>query len=386
MAQGDLNPITYGGPGAAPVYGKRKPPGTQAPTRYSPWGPAGGSWSTPGTTGGAGAFTGGGAGARKPGILSTPGHGEQVWDQVKGRALGPNNVDQYFAGLQGRTGGAGLQPTNTSEAYNAAKGYFQNPTMVEDWAGKATGQLGEKGYSEQLYESGNQGLNTHYDREWQKRQKRLEDTMSAAGVFGSGATARGMFELEAELGSQQARDMSDLANRADTQKMARFGEGRITAGAGTDAQRNRYGDYFDAGRGLDQEGRASEIFNRDTAGYVDENRRAQDESAFGMGERAQRLFEDRETGGLKAKERLATQYSGIIQGMTGRSADEQREMGENIIQSIVAGGTMDYQAATQEVENMFRAAGIMVTGLGSRGGGGGSTGADPDATMTPTSY
>jgi len=84
-------------------------------------------------------------------------------------------------------------------------------------------ELAAPSYSEQLYESGNEGLSTFYDRELQKRRESMENQLSAYGLFGSGETVEGLSELEAELGSQQARDMAGLAGQADQAKLGRAG-------------------------------------------------------------------------------------------------------------------------------------------------------------------
>lgn len=98
-----------------------------------------------------------------------------------------------------------------------------------------------KSYSEQLYESGNQGLNTYYDRESAKRQEALERRMAATGIFGSGETIKGMAEIEAELGAQQARDMASLAGQADQSFLGRTGMARDFAGASSREDLDRIG-------------------------------------------------------------------------------------------------------------------------------------------------
>jgi len=314
---------------------------------------------------------------KTPGLLETPGEAEQWWTENKDRLSGPLQSENYYNGLMGRTGGAGLQPAATSEAYNASKSYFQNPTLAETTAGRNVGELASKGYSEQLYEAGGDHLNPYYERARQKGMQELQDRMAAAGVFGSGATAKAMFELEGELGAAQAKAMADLANQADLNKVARFGESRLTATAGTDAQRNRYGDWFDAGEALDKGLREDETFNRDTAAGVDDARIRKDESVFGMAKDTQKLFEGREGGKLPALQDLADRYAGIFERMSGISADEQLKLAEGIIQSIVAGGQMDRAEAEQWVEEMMRGAGIAVQSGAFSGGGSGSSAIPP---------
>ena len=103
-------------------------------------------------------------------------------------------------------------------------------TVGDEYGFFAEGLRGPS-YSEDLYESGNEGLNTFYDRERDKRTRALEDKMASMGVFGSGATGRALYELEGELGASQARDMADLAGQADSARLARTGEARAFSGA-----------------------------------------------------------------------------------------------------------------------------------------------------------
>ena len=181
-------------------------------------------------------------------------------------------------------------------------------------------ELDNKGYAEQLYESGNQGLNIHYDREHEKRQKRLADQMSAMGLFGSGATAKGLFELEAELGSQQARDMAGLASVADASRMSRSDQSRAWA-----------------------------------------------DSIFNQAKGTQNLFQDRNRLPLSDKYNLASSLSGIFSNFSDKSADEQGRIREDIIQTIIGQGGVDRQAAEQQAEEMFRMFGIgLQSGLSPR--------------------
>lgn len=109
--------------------------------------------------------------------------------------------------------------------------------------------LRAKSHSEQLYESGNEGLNKFYDRENEKRQEALERRMAATGVFGSGETVRGMAEIEAELGAQQARDMAGLAGQADDAFRGRTGLAMDFSGASSREDLDRIGMGLEADRG-----------------------------------------------------------------------------------------------------------------------------------------
>lgn len=198
----------------------------------------------------------------------------------------------------------------------AEPGILTKPGEYENWYDQNKGALNTPSYSEQLYESGNQGLNTWYDRERDKRQKRLEDQMSAMGVFGSGATARGMFELEAELGAQQARDMGDLAGRADTYR----------------------------GQRLDRAG--------------------------GAAKEKQDTFQDRETMPLQGYNSLARDLSGLATRYSTATADEQAQIKAEMIQSLIASGQVSAAEAEGMAEAIIQGQGNSMRLLGMFGGGG----------------
>lgn len=77
--------------------------------------------------------------------------------------------------------------------------------------------------SEALYASGNQGLDAAYARTTSQRSRELENRLAASGLFGSGATARGLEEIAADSAANQARDMASLAGQADQARIARTG-------------------------------------------------------------------------------------------------------------------------------------------------------------------
>lgn len=142
--------------------------------------------------------------------------GSTPWGDVQGMLNQQMFGDQAIADMQNRS----TNNRRASSVYNtnqdvtgtnlvgAELDYFRDPLRAQS-------------YSEQLYESGNQGLNTFYDRENQKAQQALADRMAAMGVFGSGETVQGMAEIDADLGAAQARDMAGLAQQADQQRLAR---------------------------------------------------------------------------------------------------------------------------------------------------------------------
>lgn len=345
-------------PAARPVY---------QPSGYTPFGPTSGAAqynNMPASRARPAAATT----PRQPGALSGPGHYERWYEENKG-LLGAPTQGQ---GVLGEAAGYFRQPNRTAgyaDRALAPGGYFQTPGYQEGYAARnLPGLEGTKSYAEQLYESGNQGLNTFYDRERDKRQKRLEDQMSAMGVFGSGATARGMFELEAELGAQQARDMAGLAGQADTSRLARHGEARATASAGDQGALDRYSTGAEIGNladaSVDRQGRglADVGTQLDTA----EGRRL--ERAGRAAESAQSFFENRETGGFDRMRSLAGDKAGLLTRFSEASADEQAAIKRDMIQSLIAEYGIDADAAEQMFEEMLMGAGNLVNARGGTGG------------------
>lgn len=199
----------------------------------------------------------------------------------------------------GMTSGA-MNAAGNTQAYNAANQGNYNGTNV---AGQAYGDfrpgLNEKSYSEQLYESGNEGLNTYYQRESDKRQKALEDKMAAMGVFGSGATGRAMYELQGELGAAQARDMAGLAGQADEAYRGRGAlSGQLAGQAGQESV-SRLGLGLESAKASDQGLRDNTKLMQDAYGMASDEDLARANTMLGV--------EDRTTARTKLGGDLAAQ-------------------------------------------------------------------------------
>lgn len=221
--------------------------------------------------------------------FTRPGAAEDYWGQAKGSLSGQGEGTQFaynrlgdfgkegqseknYSTIQGMLGGA----NNTSDFYNdqvLGSGFLKKNTTGTEQQYFAP-QLREKSNSEKLYESGNQGLNTFYDREAEKRSRRLGDQMAAAGVFGSGATARSLAELEGELGAAQARDMAGLAGQADQAFLGRTGAAQSFAQAAGGEELNRYGLGLQAAQGADEGVRSNAGLLTSAANMSDQNRLA----------------------------------------------------------------------------------------------------------------
>lgn len=402
------------------------------------------------------------------GGFSTPGAAETNNTQAQA-TLGANNSAKQFN--QGLTQ-SGFANKNTS---GDEMGYFSP-------------DLRAKSRSEDLYDSGQggKGLTTYYDREAQKRTKALSDQMSAMGVFGSGATARGLYELNADIGASQARDMAGMAAQADQAFLGRAGaaqsfagqtgdeaikrqglglqaataadestRGNVTVGnqaaqnaqaasvdrmfkggqlglqADAEArQRLELGGMFadkaqsqqldrlktggdlakaadasviDQGRGLADVGTAqsTQELNRlkqsaDTGLAADLESRNRLNDYFGQAQKtdtgnldlekfkagvatdadaqdyarlqggqaaatgAQNSNEQRERYPLQDKQAVATQMSNLVSSARGKSADEQAQIYEQVIQSYIASAGVDRAAAENMAQQMFQSAGIII--------------------------
>lgn len=156
--------------------------------------------------------------------LGAPGAG---YNNAMGVLGGMNYGQQSINAINQGAGGS----QNTQNLYNQKfPGFLDTNVSGSEYGNYFAGGLRGPSYSESLYESGNQGLNTFYDRERDKGMRDIENRMAAAGVFGSGDTATAMYELEGDLGASQARDMASLAQQADAARIARTGEARGWAG------------------------------------------------------------------------------------------------------------------------------------------------------------
>lgn len=239
--------------------------------------------------------------------LREPTKGEETLGQAKGYFTQPNQTQDYnksVGGVFGQEGAAekyakentaGLQTSGaggqqvyktmgdfgtpgaaeknnaTAQATlggnNSAK-QFNNSLTNSGFTGKNTSgtemgyfspDLRAKSRSEDLYDSGQggKGLTTYYDREAQKRTKSLSDQMSAMGVFGSGATARGLYELNADIGASQARDMAGMAAQADQAFLGRTGAAQSFAGQTGDEEIKRAGVGMQAATAADESTRGN---------------------------------------------------------------------------------------------------------------------------------
>jgi hypothetical protein len=318
--------------------------------------------------------------------------GENIQTEAADFFRGPNLASDYAKGSAAffkkptRSGGyaddmiPGLQEQGQGET-NVYGQLGENIVGTE--SGNFLPDLRGKSRSESLYDSGNEGLNTFYDREAQKRSRVLTNQLAATGMFGSGETVRGLSEIHADLGASQARDMADLARQADEAFLGRSGEARAFSTAAGGEALDRMGMGLDADRvGLDRTRLGGDLVNQadvndldrvmggaDVAGQGDESRRLQGEALANVGhnltqDELDRLGMSADTG-LAGDQERRQQLDLILESAT--SADDAREKAARLgldIEELLGdmtlagdeqnwGRTLDRFGMASDVQDMF---------------------------------
>lgn len=165
------------------------------------WGKAGGAMlkgGLGGATGGLGAaFIDEGAGALASGFGAVKDWYNRPYDEAKSamdkagadaEALGTETRDFYLGGLDRAQG-----------EFGQAQDVYRNTVGRQ-----APGQF------EQFAEQAAQGKNRFYDHARQDGARSLDSAFAARGMANSGAALEAQAKMNAELGAQQGRDMSDL--------------------------------------------------------------------------------------------------------------------------------------------------------------------------------
>lgn len=120
-------------------------------------------------------------------------------------------------------------------------GMFDDPSNAETLYGNyGSGLMGTPSNSENLYSQGIGQLNPYYDYASQIGTKSINDAAAAHGGFSSTALTQ-IGNLNANLRGQQAKDMANLANQADQEKLARYGMGETLATGADTGKLNRLG-------------------------------------------------------------------------------------------------------------------------------------------------
>ncbi len=211
--------------------------------------------------------------------FTTPGAAMNYFDDNKSKLAAPSDSEKYFksnesffkaptasenifnahgadlmSGKNALSDNAGEVLAETDQARRLGTFFDRNADNLERKSyqeREADAYRPELSNSETLYDSGNPALNKFYDREYQLGSKRINEDAATKGGFNSGASIRGVEELNADLGASHARDMASLAGQADASKMARLGLGHtIYSGADTGLT-NRIGLGFEGAQGAD---------------------------------------------------------------------------------------------------------------------------------------
>lgn len=177
------------------------------------------------------------------GQFGAPGYMEQRADDLYGRALGPGSLQTNAHNVLGEIGNA----RNTQGFLDRSMSYLGGPGFTERAAFNYTP---ERGYSEGLMQTG-AGLDSLYDRLYQRGSERLGNEAAARGGYNSGAALRATQELGADLTADQIRQTIALADQADRYRMQERGFGLDVARAGDEGARGRIGLGFEGSRSAD---------------------------------------------------------------------------------------------------------------------------------------
>jgi hypothetical protein len=172
------------------------------------------------------------------------------WGKTQGQFQGPGAMESAFGNLYSKANQDGALMQNAGAVtgdINSARNTenfmgrnarsFEGPGYTE---GYAQGYNPEQGYSEGLMQSG-AGLDSLYDRLYQKGSERLGNEAAARGGYNSGASLRAAEELNLDLGADEIRQRISLADQADKYRMdeRKFG---LSVGQGADSSMmNRLG-------------------------------------------------------------------------------------------------------------------------------------------------
>lgn len=155
------------------------------------------------------------------------------WYKMNSNAMGgPGAVSTSSQGIESGIDKAGNTGTfyGQNQAQMASKGYQEK---LADAYQPITA------YSDELYTggAGAKGLDDYYSNLIARGTRQIDEAGAARGSFNSGASLRGVEELNRDLSAQQAKDYIALANQADANRLAmlQYGQGVM---AGGDTGRN----------------------------------------------------------------------------------------------------------------------------------------------------
>lgn len=224
------------------------------------------------------------------GVLTVPGKGEKQFDLTQSRYLsGPQRGDRAF-------GDRPTQPTESEQYWNQWEGQFQNPDS----------------------------LKAVYDRAEKQAQSTLDRKASSSGWADSSAAAKATANIGQNFNDAYVRAMQDFAKTGATMAGA--------ADSAKNAQTNAWLNTVGTAQGLD----TSDLAYL-TAGQSAANS-------------AQTLGENRLTGGFDRALQVANNMSAIAS--YGLDKAQQRDIAYKMadLQQQIRLGTMDYQQATDQLD------------------------------------
>lgn len=165
------------------------------------------------------------------GDFDTPGKRESTFGDVYGGFMGvPTDSAFNFsapsigAGREvfGKASGALSDPGALEQAFLEAGGSFDDPGAFEKWAQQYAGDVMNKGYTENLYESGMGRLDPYYDNAEKRAIGGAQRSSAARGGFNTGLAAQQESDISANIRGQQAQQTEALAPLADAAKLNRY--------------------------------------------------------------------------------------------------------------------------------------------------------------------
>lgn len=194
---------------------------------------------------------------RNPFDLSTPGAGEQFYDQNKSGYTNPSNGQQWWG---------------------ANSGQLQQPGMGESYSKNVLSQYGNGGALPE-----NPGLDPYYKNSWRKASEDINQQLAARGLYGSSSAGDMLTEARTNLAADQAskeaqyalqrsqnqlgwaQGLGNIANNGENAAMGRFDRGFGGANALDSANLSRLNAGMGAGSTAQQlqQGRAQQLFGNE---------------------------------------------------------------------------------------------------------------------------
>lgn len=149
------------------------------------------------------------------GFFTTSGDMEKFYGQNAGKLYNNNNLANAAGGIAGDINSA----RNAGAFFGATAGDLLSPSYAESLANNYQRM---PSYNEQFLLGGGatQGLDSLYDRLYQKGSRALANEGAARGSFNSGASLRSAEELNADLSAQHVKDYMAASQAADVSRLA----------------------------------------------------------------------------------------------------------------------------------------------------------------------